>query len=157
MQGVKILKVEVILSKEDTEPRVCIYTSEISDELQMVIASLTSKEITRQSSIIGTLDDVEYVLKLSDVYYFEANSNTIIAVHKDNRYKLKLRLYEVEQLVPANQFMRVSKSIVVNMEKIYTIERSFGSPYLITLQDNMGKILASSQYIKLLKERITSI
>ncbi|MGL4662501.1 MAG: LytTR family DNA-binding domain-containing protein [Culicoidibacterales bacterium] len=152
-----MLKVEVILSQEDEEPRVRIYTKSLNEELTQLIDFLTEKEITKQSSIIGTLDDVEYVLKLEDVYYFEANGNTILAVHKDNRYKVMMRLYEVENLVAGYQFIRVSKSIIININKIYTIERSFGTPYLITLQDDMGKVLASSQHIKLVKQRLMGV
>lgn len=151
------MKVEVILSQEDDEPRVQIYTKVINDELTKLVNLLTEKEITKQSSIIGTLDDVEYVLKLDEIYYFEANGNTIIAVHRNDRYKVAMRLYEVEHIVGAYQFMRISKSIIINIDKIYTIERSFGTPYLVTLQDDMGKVLASSQYIKQVKQRLMGV
>lgn len=149
------MKVEIILSPEDDEPRVQIYTKTMNEELSKLVDLLMKQEVIKHSNIIGLLDDVEYVLKLDDIYYFEANGNTIIAVHKDNRYKISMRLYEVEKVVPIHQFMRISKSIIININKIYTIERSFGTPSLITLQNNKGKVLASSQYVKQLKKQLT--
>lgn len=153
----RCLKVEVILSQDDEEPRVQIYTKTMNEELSQLVELLIKQEVAKPSNIIGLLDDVEYILKLDDIYYFEANGNTIIAVHKDNRYKIGMRLYEVERVAPTQQFMRISKSIIININKIYTIERSFGTPSLITLQNNKGTVLASSQYVKQLKKRLTGI
>lgn len=120
------LKVEVILSQEDEEPRVQIYTRVITPELAQLITSLNEREFSNQSSVIGIYEDIEYILKLEDIYYFEANGNTIIAIHKDGRYKVMMRLYEIEKVAMGHQFMRISKSIIVNINKIYSIERSFG-------------------------------
>ena len=58
---------------------------------------------------------------------------------------------ELENILP-NSFLRISKSTIVNIQKIYSLSHSVSS-HLITFQNSHKQVYVSRMYYKVLKER----
>ncbi len=57
-------------------------------------------------------------IPLDSVIYFEAFDRKVFAVLKNGKFEMKQRLFEVEEYLPKPQFFRISRSIILNMEKV---------------------------------------
>lgn len=95
----------------------------------------------------------EYFLELMDILFFETDGAQIFAHTRDNAYEVKLRLYELEEQLPA-YFCRISKSGIANARAIYALDKSFSGTSTISFYDTVKQIHVSRHYYQLLKEKL---
>ncbi len=98
-------------------------------------------------------DDMEYFIDVNDILFFETTENSISAHTMNEIYKVKYKLYELEERLPYN-FVRISKSTIVNINYIYAIEKNITSSSLIKFQGTHKQVYVSRLYNKVLKEHM---
>ncbi|KZL35950.1 LytTR family DNA-binding domain-containing protein [Secundilactobacillus collinoides] len=96
--------------------------------------------------------DTEYYLDVNDILFFETEDRQINAHTVDDIFEIHHRLYELEDLLPAN-FMRISKSAILNTTKIFALTHSISNS-LVAFQHSRKQVYVSRKYYKLLKERL---
>lgn len=87
------------------------------------------------------------ILNYDDIYYFEAMGNDVYCKTKDNRYKVKEKLYELEARLENKGFIRVSKCFVVNIIKVDRIISWFNSKLILKLIDVDDKVYVTRKYL----------
>lgn len=93
----------------------------------------------------------DYFINLNDILFFETTDDCVVAHTSDNFYIVKNKLYELEKLLPPN-FIRSSKSTIINKNKIYSLTRSVTKPGLVTFSNSHKKTYISRMYYKKIKE-----
>ncbi|MEA5026547.1 MAG: LytTR family DNA-binding domain-containing protein [Erysipelotrichaceae bacterium] len=93
----------------------------------------------------------EVKTEVSDIYYIESFGNEVIAYTQQREISLMSRLYAIiDQLEPFG-FVRIGKSIIVNITKIDAVDSSFNGKLSLTLTN--GKVLeVNRSYTKAFKE-----
>ena len=119
---------------------------------QRLISMLLSFQ-TAKTELTGYLEDKIVRLNYQDVYYFEANENRVFAYYHSDVYEVKYKLYELEELFVPLDFVRCSKSMIVNMEKIEYLSPLFSVKLEAHLK-NGEKIVISRSYVKEIKRRL---
>ena len=84
---------------------------------------------------------------------FEAIDNKVFAYGRKNVYEVKEKLYQLEELLGSVPFMRASKSMIINLDKIRYLSPAFGGRFEALLE-NQEKVIISRQYVPVLKERL---
>ena len=138
---------EIILGT-DNEEKIIIYTKErnkLIDEIEELILS-HSVELT------GYCDRQIQKLNPSDVYCFTLEDNKLYAITKNDKWLLKLRLYQVEELLGKN-FVKINQSCIANIKKIKKFDASFSGSMLVIF-DNGHRDYVSRRQLKKVKERI---
>lgn len=95
--------------------------------------------------------DTEYYLDLDAILFFESDNGRVYAHTANDMFFTTQKLYELENILP-NSFLRISKSTIVNIQKIYSLSHSVSS-HLITFQNSHKQVYVSRMYYKVLKER----
>ena len=108
---------------------------------------------TAKTELTGYLNDRIVRLNYQDVYYFESNENRVFAYYQEDVYEIRYKLYELEELFAPLDFVRCSKSMIVNMEKIEYLSPLFSGKLEAHLK-NGEKIVISRQYVRNLKEKL---
>ena len=67
------------------------------------------------------------------ILFFETGEHSLNAHTSDDVFQVKMKLFELEEILP-RKFVRVSKSAIVNVKHIYSVERNITSASLIALQ-----------------------
>lgn len=98
-------------------------------------------------------DGTKRYLPLADILFFETEGDTVYAHTRDDMFASKYRLYELEELLPHN-FMRVSKSAVLNLAAVCSLTRSLPSACTVQLLDTHKQVYVSRYYYKLLRQRL---
>ncbi len=106
-----------------------------------------------KTEFTGYLDGRIIPLNYQDVFYFEANENRVFAYFYSEVYEVKYKLYELEELLMSFDFLRCSKSMIVNMEKIEYLSPLFGGKLEAHLK-NGEKVIISRQYVQCLKSKL---
>lgn len=141
------MRTELLRVKEKKDEKVTIECVAVTSEVREILLYVQSKG----HEITGMLDGTYTQLKLSDIFYFEALDEHVFAYTSDKVYEIKNRLYEVEERYQEIYFLRISKSIVVNLRKIQTITPALNARYVAHLK-NEEQLIISRQYVKQLKE-----
>ena len=85
--------------------------------------------------------------------FFETSGNQIHAHTLDDVYYVKYRLYELEDLLPGN-FMRVSKSTILNTDRIYSITKNLATANTVSFVNTYKQVFVSRYYYRALKEKL---
>lgn len=92
-------------------------------------------------------------LSLSGIYYFEAVENKVFAYEAEEVSELKYRLYELEERLMGTDFIRISKSMILNLNKVERFVPSLGGRIEAVLK-NGEKAVISRQYVPEVKKRL---
>ncbi|MBR3524477.1 MAG: LytTR family transcriptional regulator DNA-binding domain-containing protein [Lachnospiraceae bacterium] len=147
---------KVILEKVTSpeEERAHIRAVEVSEEIRSAVDLL---ENNCRSIAVSRADEERnpgesYMLGTNLIYYTESIDKHTYVYTKEACYETKYRLYELEELLSAG-FLRVSKSMVVNIRKIRSVKSELNGRMTAELL-NGEKIVISRSYVKDLKRKL---
>ena len=86
-----------------------------------------------QGHLIGQLDEKYKIINYQDIILFEAQSGIIYARTNDKEYRVKEKLYQLEEELAAEGFIRINKSEIVNILHIKEIVPWFNGRLLLKL------------------------
>ena len=139
------MKVKVDVSQQYKEPYVEIHTDKITDDIQRIIDFLNSGD----SPIVGLRNEEDMViLKPEEIYMIRIEDGDTIVYTQNQQYRSRKRLYELSEQL-GNRFMQISKSTLINLLYIDSIEPSFTG--LLLKLKNGNKDYVSRTYLKQLK------
>lgn len=145
------MKFKVEIDENCIEPEVTVKCRELTPEVIALQKALTTLGGGSQTLAL-TKDDTEYFLSADDIIFFETDERNVSAHTVDNVYQTKYKLYELEKMFPL-RFMRVSKSSIVNVNKIYSITRGISSCF-IQFAGSVKQLYVSRMYYKPLHDRM---
>ena len=116
---VKIVKVKLEIDPDNQESVVIIKANKITPEIERLYHKLQD-ESSHPDQITGIRDNKAYYLDLNQILFFETADKQVMAHTTDHSYAVKYKLYELENLL-GGQFMRVSKSTILNLDQIYAL------------------------------------
>lgn len=143
------MKITILDVESQDEEEIIIKCHEMNDDIKNLISTIKNGN----QKITGYADDGIHLLEPSDIYYFEALEQKVFAYCKSEIYEVRQRLYELESGLMVHSFIRTSKSIILNLDKIKSLSPAFGGRFEATL-DNKEKVIISRQYVSVLKERL---
>lgn len=117
------------------------------------VLSLLSRIRADGDRILGTIGEKSFPIDERDVLYFETVDKKCFIYTAGQVYETTSRLHEIEEMFRHKGFFRATKSTVVNIAKIKSIQSSFNS-ILILEMENGEKLTVSRQYAPVLKERL---
>ena len=123
--------------------------SELINSLQVFLLS----ESVKSSPLKLYKGDTEYFIKVSEILFFETYDSYVFAHTKSDAYKSDYRLYELEEILN-DDFVRISKSTIANLDYIASIKRNFGSSSTINFLNSLKEVEVSRKYLPILKEEL---
>ncbi len=137
---------------EGVQEEVVIRCREITPEI-IRLQQLLSGNSDRSNQFLVYKGDTEYYLNVNDIIFFETDGNAVMAHTRDDVYETRRKLYELEELL-GGRFQRISKSAIVNVDKVYSIKRNVTSSSAIEFQGTHKQIYVSRAYYKVLREKL---
>ncbi|KRM09904.1 LytTR family DNA-binding domain-containing protein [Paucilactobacillus suebicus] len=143
------VKLEIDAGIQDSEviiraPKYDADIQQIQDLIQQQNAAKESFEFYKGAT--------QYYLEIGSIMFFETEDRQVLAHTATDVYNVHLRLYELEQRLPI-EFIRVSKSAIVNVSKILALTKSL-SNCLIQFENSPKEIYASRKYYRPLQDRL---
>lgn len=111
--------------------------------IQKQLQSIASKK----KEIVVYKEETEYYLSLDKVFFFETSGRGIILHTAVQTYLVKQKLYELEEMLPDN-FVRISKSTIVNVSLVYAIRRNSVTGGMIEFPNTHKQVSVSRSYYK---------
>ena len=142
------MKVDIRLDGGYDEPLAVIYTSEITDEVTEAIKRLKD---TGNDIITGFNEDSAEIISPDDIYRVYAESQKVIAVTDKGMFRLRMRLYQVEERLAGRKFARISNSEIINLSKTANFDLSFAGTIQVKMK-NGDTTFVSRRYVSEIKK-----
>lgn len=146
------MKIRIEIDDEQSEEiviRCKKMTKEIDDLQSLIKESFKNKQI----NIALYKDSQEFFISIDKILFFETDGNIVNAHTVDDMFQVKYKLYELEEMLPS-YFMRVSKSTILNINEIYSINKKIQSSSEVMFQNTYKQVYVSRMYIKPLMEKM---
>ena len=143
-----IMQVEIKLDGSYTDPKAIILTASMTEEVSSAVKKLSEEP---PPLLLGYKGEMIEILEENDLIQMYANSGKVFAVTQQGEYVLRLRLYELEKRLPANQFVRISNSEIINLKKADHFDLSFTGTICVQLINDTITYV-SRRYLSKLKK-----
>ena len=136
------MKVNVDISPDYKEPFVVIHTDKVTDEIQRIIdvCGMSDSPVTA----LQNEEDI-IVLQPKDIYMIRVEDGDTVIYGAKQKYRSRKRLYELATQL-GKQFMQISKTTLINLSYMDSIEPGFSGTLLLKLK-NGNKDYVSRKYL----------
>jgi two-component system, LytTR family, response regulator LytT len=144
------MKVDIYSDEDIKEMYIVIYCNNVTDKIKEI-----SNELQKRITNMFVEDCGKTIaLKLNDIYLIRVENKETIVYGKQKHYRINKRLYEIEEILGKN-FVRVSKSSIINLNQIDYLEPALGGLAKVILQNSMVEFISRKYYreFKKLMER----
>ena len=132
-KGGYILEIEISVDKNYIIPKIIIKTSSMNEEVQKIVSMLSKDEI---KVISGMKEDKVEILDENNISRVYAQNGMVYASTQNGVYVLKLRLYEIEEILNNKKFVRISKSEIINLREVKNFDFSFVGTISVQMKNN---------------------
>lgn len=141
------MQIEIKIDGSYTEPKIIILTAAVTDEVNVIVDKLSKETL---QIISGSKNEKVEVIEQGDLIRVYANAGKVYAVTDKGEYTIRLRLYEMEERLNYNQFVRISNSEIINLKKVENFDLSFTGTICVKLV-NGTTTYVSRRYVSKIK------
>lgn len=146
------MKVQIQVVEGLPEDEVIIRCGRADSTIQKIQAYILEQS-SSELKLTFYKQNQEFYFPLDDVLFFETDGEHVYAHTANDSYRIKYRLYELEEMLPDN-FVRAAKATIVNIAKVYSITRSLTSSSLVQFSNSRKQVYASRHYCNELRRRL---
>lgn len=142
------MQIEIKIDGLCKEPKIIVLTDKMTDEIHAIVKKLSDDT---PQILCGFRDDTLEILDQADIIRVYAAAGKIFAVTCKSEYTLRLRLFELEERLDKNSFVRISNSEIINLRKVKGFDLSFAGTICVTLSSG-AVTYVSRRYVARIKQ-----
>lgn len=149
------IKIQTNISNEFKETSIIINAPQLSNEIRNII-EYVSNISTIPNQIVANKNNEIYFIDFEKVICFFSQDKYNYVRTKKDTYKIKYKLYELEDSLKSKDFIRISNSCIININQVLCFDTSILGTILVKLKDNTQERVSKrkvEQLMKFLKER----
>lgn len=129
------MKVKLNISKGNKETYAEIFSSSITPEVEKAV-NFIEKLGEKKDILPLILGEKTILVKTSEIFMARVEDNSTVVYTEKEKYICKKRLYEILENLQGD-FMRISKTTVINLKKAKCVEPYFSGTFYITLTNGL--------------------
>lgn len=141
------MKLQIVINPNRDE-EITIYAHEKSPLVCEIEELVKSYSV----DLIGYTENETVKLNLSDIYCFFTEDNKVFALTENEKYRLKSRLYQIEESLSDN-FVKINQSCIANIKKIDRFKATVGGSLTVVFKNGHVDFV-SRRNLKNVKERL---
>jgi DNA-binding LytR/AlgR family response regulator len=142
------MQIEIKIDSSYTDPKVIILTDKMTDEVNAIVKYLSDDS---PQMLAGFRENMLEILDQQYILRIYAAAGKIIATTGEGEYALRLRLYELEDRLDKNSFVRISNSEIINLKKVKNFDLSFAGTICVTFSGGLVTYV-SRRYVAKIKQ-----
>lgn len=115
-----------------------------------MVGKIASAVQTVDSKLCCHIGERVHYINISHILYIESVDRKTFLYTEGEVFEIDKRLYELEEKLGSFDFFRVSKAIIVNLNRVQSLRPEIGARLVLTME-NTEKIVVSRQYAKIIK------
>ncbi|MDD2261541.1 MAG: LytTR family DNA-binding domain-containing protein [Clostridia bacterium] len=140
-----MLKVKLVASKEkyeEIEKELKALGIDIDDDSEFTL----SEDNTFIDHLTGKLEDSFHRINIDDVIYIESLAHDVLVHTSEAIYRIKERLWQLENLLDPDKFIRISNSVIVSKKAIKSIKPALSQKFMLKLKNEKIVDVTRSYY-----------
>ena len=142
------MQVEIKIDNSYIEPKILILTAAVTEDVNLILNKLSE---TTPQVISGFKNEKIEVIEQEDLIRVYASSGKVFAVTDKGEYTVRFRLYEIEERLNPNQFVRISNSEIINLKNVNNCDLNFTVTICVELT-NVTATYVSRRYVSKIKK-----
>ena len=143
------MQIEIKLDESCKEPKIIIHTDKMTEEVSQIV-KLLSEEKPEVFAAIHENGEI-VLLEQTEIILIYAENERVYAKTKDGSYRLKARLYELEERLNKKMFIRISNSEIINLKEVKKFDLSFSGTICVSMSDKTATYV-SRRYVRKIKQ-----
>lgn len=131
-------------------PKTFVYTDKITEEVLRIKSFVLENS---ESLLIGFLDEKIKILNPAKIYRIYTENSKVFAESIDEKYLVKKRIYQLEDILKPKKFVRISNSELINLNLVDSFDLSYSGTISVKMK-NKSKTFVSRRYVKKIKETL---
>lgn len=144
------MKVNIDIDDKYEETSITIQTNGWTDELEHLL-KLIKKE--KPKRLFGIDEDQTILLHPEEIDFVYAENRKVYAALQNRCIEIRMKLFEVEEALASHHFMRFSKSVIGNVNRIQRFELSFNGNLCVYFKSG-NKEYISRKYVAAVKKKL---
>ncbi len=140
------MKLQIVIEKNRDE-EILIYAHEKTP----LICEIEELVNNNSFDLTGYTENEIVKLNLNDIYCFITEDNKVYALTEIGKYRLKTRLYQLEDNL--NNFVKINQSCIANIKKIDRFKATVGGSLTVVFKNGYVDFV-SRRNLKNVKERL---
>lgn len=120
-----------------------IESADIKRVLEKIKSFKQSSEVNDEK-LLGKRGNKIYLIKLEEIYFIKADLDEVLVRIKETDVYVKRKIGDLEKLLDKKKFFRIHRSIIVNVDKIKSMESVEQSKLTISFE-NIDSVVTSSK------------
>lgn len=141
------MKLQIVIDPNRDE-EILVYAHEKTSLINEVEELVKSYSV----DLIGYTENETVKLNLNDIYCFFTEDNKVFALTENEKYRLKSRLYQIEEGLSDN-FVKINQSCIANIKKIDRFKATVGGSLTVVFKNGYVDFV-SRRNLKNVKERL---
>lgn len=133
---------------DENRDEVIVYAKEQSS----LVNKIKDIALGYEQHLIGYIENEKVIIDIDSVYCFIVENNKVYAVTEKNRYKLRTRLYQIEENLPEN-FVKLNQSCIANINYIERFIATMSASLMVRFKNGYEEYVSRRQ-LKSVKERM---
>lgn len=146
------MRLHIEQSDEYDDVDITIRCSIVDESLETLIEQIRLYGFSLQ----GKSDGKTTLILPKDIYYFESIDGKTFIYKEKNVYECDFKLYEIEQRLRNVNFVRISKSTILNIQKLDTFRTMLNGKLQAQLS-NGERLEVNRHYVSELKARFSEM
>ena len=143
------MKITIVDKAPNEEAEIIIKCENLDDDIRLLIERIKN----HRQKISFQKDSKIVFTEMSDILYFESVDDKVFAYIADDVLETKLKLYQLEEDFLPQNFLRVNKAVIMNLNKVESLSPAFGGRFEAVLK-NGYKVIISRNYVPSLKKKL---
>lgn len=131
-------------------PKTFVYTDKITEEVLRIKSFVLENS---ESLLIDFLDEKIKILNPAKIYRIYTENSKVFAESIDEKYLVKKRIYQLEDILKSKKFVRISNSELINLNLVDSFDLSYSGTISVKMKNN-SKTFVSRRYVKKIKETL---
>ena len=144
------MRIDIQLDPGQKEPRVIILTDRVTPEITALAARL---QVAPPQAVVGFFQERAELLPPGEVTRIYGENGKVYARARGNIYTLRARLYEMEERLTGEGFVRISGGELVNLRRIKSLDLNLSGTICLKLDDG-DTTFVSRRYVGKIKQTL---
>lgn len=149
------MKIYTNISDEFEETFITINAPKVTDELKNFINQISMID-SYPNQIIGNKENKIYFIELEKIICFFSKGKYNYIKTSEDIYRIKYKLFELEEILNPKIFIRISNSCIINISQVKCFNTNIIGMILVEMKDGSTEKVSNrriSKVMKLLRER----
>ena len=143
---------KVTLEPTQSQETEVIIRGDVAGEEVLALLQFLGKK--NSGKLLLYREEEQYIVDPGQIVYLEVRDSRVYVCTRQETFEAKQKLYELKELLAAYPFAQISKSVIVNIDRVKSIQAEFSGNYRIKLKDRKEVLTVSRKYFKEFKEKI---